>query len=143
MEPRLTRRTVLRGALATVVTGIATAALLGYRARRVLDRPSALVLETLYDQLRQRTCAWLPRARAIAVYFSYLDIPDEVLTRFFDDYDRAEEARMLTPLPLDIYGRFLMSTDFFPGGADETRALAYLAFYDPRVSPCYNPLQTR
>ena len=34
---------------------------------------------------------------------------------------------------------FLASTDFFQTGADESRPLRYVAYFDPYRSPCYNP----
>ncbi|MEO0477467.1 MAG: hypothetical protein AAF085_16105, partial [Planctomycetota bacterium] len=36
--------------------------------------------------------------------------------------------------------RFLMSTDFFLNGADESRPINYVMFYHPYRSPCWNPL---
>ena len=36
--------------------------------------------------------------------------------------------------------RFLMSTDFFMYGADESRPINYVMFYHPYRSPCWNPL---
>ena len=42
---------------------------------------------------------------------------------------------------LDAIGsRFLLSTDFFRHGGDESRALRYVAYFDPYRSPCANPL---
>jgi hypothetical protein len=37
--------------------------------------------------------------------------------------------------------RFLMSTDFFLHGADETRPVRYVALYHPYANPCWNPLR--
>ena len=36
-----------------------------------------------------------------------------------------------------------MSTDFFQNGQDQARALAFVAYYDPYLTPCYNPLVSR
>jgi hypothetical protein len=36
--------------------------------------------------------------------------------------------------------QFLMSTDFFPNGADELRPLRYRQLHDPHISVCYNPM---
>lgn len=35
---------------------------------------------------------------------------------------------------------FLMSTDFFLTGADESKPVNYVMFYHPYISPCWNPL---
>jgi hypothetical protein len=34
---------------------------------------------------------------------------------------------------------FLLSSDFFQNGADETRTVRYLAYYDPYKYACGNP----
>jgi len=39
----------------------------------------------------------------------------------------------------DVVSAFLLSTDFFWRGADETRELVYAGFYDPYYRPCQNP----
>ena len=36
---------------------------------------------------------------------------------------------------------FLLSTDFFAHGADESRPLGYSQLYDPYRNPCYNPME--
>ena len=36
-------------------------------------------------------------------------------------------------------GRALVD-DFFQNGVDETRPRAYVSYYEPYASPCYNPL---
>lgn len=37
-----------------------------------------------------------------------------------------------------IVGQYLLSSDFFRNGADETRTVRYMGYYDPMV-PCNNP----
>jgi hypothetical protein len=36
---------------------------------------------------------------------------------------------------------FLMSTDFFPRGADESLPVRYVTLFHPYLSPCWNPLR--
>jgi hypothetical protein len=36
--------------------------------------------------------------------------------------------------------QFLLSTDFFVNGEDESKPLRFVFVYDPRFTPCYNPL---
>jgi hypothetical protein len=38
---------------------------------------------------------------------------------------------------------FLMSTDFFSNGADESKPVRYRRFFHPYLSPCWNPLIQR
>ena len=38
-----------------------------------------------------------------------------------------------------ICAAFLMSSDFFTNGADETRPVRYLALYEPTKVGCTNP----
>lgn len=71
--------------------------------------------------------------------FPYLRIPARDLEEFSQAY-------------LGAYGRpsagqwghieqtFLLSTDFFPNGADEARPVRFLRIYHPYVSLCFNPL---
>jgi hypothetical protein len=39
----------------------------------------------------------------------------------------------------DPLEQFLLSTDFFQDGGDETRTVPYVALYDPYLNPCWNP----
>lgn len=83
-----------------------------------------------------------PEARLIAA-FEYLTLDPAGVKQFFADYERYRpNFRRRSPLPPDVYTRYLMSTDFFQGGADESRRLQYVLFYDPDVTFCYNPLAT-
>ena len=63
-----------------------------------------------------------------------------VLEAFVGDY-LADTARVRRGERIEAVGsRFLLSTDFFQHGGDESRALRYVAYFDPYRSPCYNPL---
>ena len=79
-------------------------------------------------------------ARRIREHFDYLNIDDRALTTFVDEHLR-HHPDILNPL--DVYSKFLMSTDFFQNDADESRYVRYVAYYDPYVTPCYNPLVRR
>lgn len=39
----------------------------------------------------------------------------------------------------NVVSKYLLSTDFFLHGADESRPIKYLSFYDPRLAACRNP----
>lgn len=90
------------------------------------DRPDADRLAALKRHLR--------------AHFDYLQIPDATLDRFGDDL-LAHGTLPKTPNALAGLRRdFLMCTDFFLHDGDEGRPLAYVAWYDPYVTPCWNPL---
>ena len=79
--------------------------------------------EILYWQLRKK--------------LNYLNLDRDVLRQFAEDHAKYGDLVVYTQIP--VHMRFLLSTDFFRYGADETRSLEYLAYYDPYISPCYNP----
>lgn len=97
----------------------------------------------------------------------YLKVEDGVFEKFADEYveykssyrGKLEKVSLISVpyayvsayqfLPMghplrrmedNVVTKFLMSTDFFARGADESRTLRYLSFYDPRSAPCRNPL---
>jgi len=39
----------------------------------------------------------------------------------------------------NVVTKYLLSTDFFLKGADESRTVKYLSFYEPHLAPCRNP----
>ncbi len=137
---RLTRRAVLGGlGLAALALALGAAAA-GFRNRGLLALARRRRFEELHERVLRAVCDRLPRERALGVYFYYLELHPEAAPRYVAAHREAERAGRLTPLYADFYDRFLLSTDFFPNGADESRPVRFLAFYDPRVSPCYNPL---
>jgi len=80
--------------------------------------------ERIADELRRR--------------FRYLELDEDSLARYARDY-----LHHLGPPSLagnDLYSRFLLSSDFFQSGADESSTVHYVAFYDPYVTACRNPL---
>jgi hypothetical protein len=79
-----------------------------------------------------------PLARELAAEFAYLDIAPATFERFSRDFERAY-GRWRPGQENRPGARFLASTDFFQNGADESRRLRYVRFYDPYLSPCYNP----
>lgn len=72
-------------------------------------------------------------------HFDYLDIDEDGLRAFADvhreQFGEGGNARYDSLL----YERFLLSTDFFPNGADESRKVSFVRYYDPYLSPCWNP----
>jgi hypothetical protein len=101
----------------------------------------------LYHLFRERNAflrnrSGSPEERLIREHFAYLTIDANGLRRFRREYRRA-----IGPPPLDgetqvrrFLDTFLMSTDFFRQGADESRTVRYTMLYDIYTNPCYNPL---
>jgi hypothetical protein len=59
--------------------------------------------------------------------------------QFFTPYTWLGSRHPLRRLENNVVSMFLLSTDFFQNGADETRAVSYVAFYDPTAAICRNP----
>lgn len=76
--------------------------------------------------------------RAIRQHFNYLTIDDAVIEAFAQDLAKHQGPWQPKASPRP-FTRFLASTDFFQNDGDETRSLQYVSYYDPYVSPCYNP----
>lgn len=119
--------------LTITAAALAAAGATGITARRLwrsrtADGASAF-RATLAAQLRER--------------FAYLRCEAELFERFLDDLERHLPvlARHAPSNRIDVFARFLLSTDFFRTGADPTRPLRYVTFYDPYVTPCHNPLR--
>jgi hypothetical protein len=69
-----------------------------------------------------------------------LDIPDATIAKWVNAYEKHERAWSgKAPSRKDLQN-FLLSTDLWPDG-DETKPLKFVAYYDPYISVCYNPLR--
>jgi hypothetical protein len=56
-------------------------------------------------------------------------------TRYYSSFDTRSR---ITRTEDTLIQNFLLSTDFFLNGGDETRTIGYVAYYDP-MRPCQNP----
>lgn len=126
--PRVTRRMLI----ITWLWGIASLCAIGGVFYH-LFRERKLLLRNRYGS---------PEERVIREHFAYLSIDPDGLRRFLREYRRA-----IGPPTLDggqatrhFLDTFLMSTDFFRQGADESRTIHYTMLYDVYTNPCYNPL---
>ena len=63
--------------------------------------------------------------------------------RIYSPYDRLPMGHALRRLEDNVVSHFLLSTDFFEYGADESRAPLYVGFHDPSERPCRNPFARR
>ena len=86
--------------------------------------------EPPYERLRTELVAALP----------FLTLPRETVDAFLASLITAKRTPKDGASP-SMVQLFLLSTDFFAHGADESRPLGYAQLYDPYLSPCYNPME--
>lgn len=133
----MTRRAVLGAGLITVAGGVAAYAtdLLGSRTL------SRWYSRAVGNYARAYTHVHLEPAERLVRHFDYLTLDPAGVTRFVADFQ--EHFGAVTPQAVAanriFYTKYLMSTDFFLNGADESRVVRYVMLHDPYVSPCWNP----
>ncbi len=128
----LRRRAVLLAA--AVASGLGIAGVAGWLIGET-DTPVPA------DPLAELSDVETSLANQIRANFSYLDIEADALARFAQAFAKYGLGRREPVLRAADFHRFLLSTDFFQNGANESRRLRYARYYDPYVSPCYNPLR--
>lgn len=79
-------------------------------------------------------------AKLIQKRLDMLDIPDATVAKWVNAYERNEKPWSGKQVSRKDLQNFLLSTDLFPDG-DEQKPLAFVAYYDPYISVCYNPLR--
>lgn len=103
------------------------------------DSGLAAKLERLRAALLERRYRNTPLAEAIRRHYDYLDLAPGAVEQFVAAY-KEHTTRLNEPASVvDGVERFLLSTDFFPQGADEKKQVHYTLFFAPLVSPCYKP----
>lgn len=128
------RRAVLLGAAAVGAATASGAALLlrqPEHVRRVID-PDA--------SREERAAALGPHLRAA---LPFLILPDATIDAFVDAWSGFERPPDTPEKLRKVRHTFLLSTSFFQTGADESKPLQFIAYYDPYRTPCYNPLIVR
>lgn len=83
--------------------------------------------------------AYLPLEARISLHYHYLQLDPAGVQQFVRDYEKHRGQIGRFWHDDNIFLRYLLSTDFFPNGADESRPVRYVMLYDPYVSPCWNP----
>jgi hypothetical protein len=63
--------------------------------------------------------------------------------RYVTPYPFLKQGNSLRRLESNVVSRYLLSTDFFEHGADESRPVSYVEFYDPYGTACRNPFVPR
>jgi hypothetical protein len=119
------RRTLLA---LPIAAGAAALGWLFFRKEITKDAPL-----TLEEQQRQSI------ADSMIAHFPYLELDEEGVSEFATDH-----LKNFGPMPpqqrSQIAMTFLLSTDFFPNGADESLPVRYLGYYSPYLGECGNPL---
>ena len=93
-----------------------------------LDPPEAMseTGERLAKQLRKR--------------LDMLELPQTTIAKWVNLYEQHRKPWTGKKVSRKELQNFLLSTDFFPAG-DESKPLRFVAYYDPYISVCYNPLR--
>jgi hypothetical protein len=79
-------------------------------------------------------------AKLIKARLDMLVLPDATVAKWVNAYERNEKPWSGKKLSRKDLQNFLLSTDLFPTG-DDQKPLAFVAYYDPYISVCYNPLR--
>jgi hypothetical protein len=79
-------------------------------------------------------------AKLIKKRLDMLVIPDATVAKWVNAYERNEKPWSGNKVGRKDLQNFLLSTDLFPTG-NELKPLAFVAYYDPYISVCYNPLR--
>lgn len=124
-KPRFSRRAWLAIACGTAVAGV-----VGWTERKWFTWRARRVQEFFQAP-----------ATRIAKHFDYLELDPAGVQAFVDAWIRHRGPLSRTKAwPSEVYTRYLLSTDFFVHDADERRVVRFVAFYDPYVTACSNPL---
>lgn len=59
--------------------------------------------------------------------------------RYFTPYEWFKQGTPIRRLEDNVVSNYLLSTDFFQNGADESRQVEYVAYYDPGIAACRHP----
>lgn len=134
----ITRRQLLLGLGTTAVAALPIGLLASSEAgaisavvRKRLDylQLDANGVDAFAQELAQRRLITSSKLRlAAASGLIYVDFSDS--NRFAQGLRRGEDH---------IVSYYLLSSDFFTHGADESRLVSYTGFYDPLASVCRNP----
>jgi hypothetical protein len=127
-QPRITRRILI----VTWLWGVASLFAIGGVLYHLFREQKAF----------RRYRSGAPEERLIREHFPYLTIDANGLRRFRREYRRVIGSSSLESENdvRRLLDTFLMSTDFFIEGADESRTIRYTTLYDIDTNPCYNPL---
>ena len=116
--------------------GVATAAAVGAGSAGTLLYHER---EGVAWHLQRLERAVVPVEDRIRSHFSYLQLDEAGLAKYGEWHRKLFGSGFDARRDPMFYERFLLSTDFFKNGADESQPIRFLSFYDPYISPCWNP----
>ncbi len=96
-----------------------------------------------FGRYTEKGFAQYVRLRCYSLNF---EVSDGEFGRFFQLYNKyygLPKARWSPGALGQMTSVFLLSTDFFLNGADETKPVRFRQLFHPYVSPCWNPLVQR
>lgn len=136
--PKPTRRTFLAMTIggAVVVSG---AAGLSWWASHGLGSTSAGEIDEL-DPPEPMSETGEVLATLLRERLDMLELPDTTISKWVNRYEQHRKPWKRKKVSRKDLQNFLLSTDFFPA-ADESKPLRFVAYYDPYISVCYNPLR--
>lgn len=142
---KLTRRALLTGGLACL-TVLVAAPYAAYQYR--YGNPADIVIAILrrrvgylrtapgsFERFANEYLAYKAQHREQLARLSIIALPFTYVTL----YRWLPLGHWLRRLEDNVVGKYLLSTDFFIHGADESRRVEYLSFYEPHLAPCRNP----
>jgi hypothetical protein len=81
-----------------------------------------------------------PLEQAIKDYYHYLKLDESGVRAFVTAHQSSSNAAETGERArADTMSRYLLSTDFFRHGSDESRIVRFVAYHDPVTAPCLNP----
>jgi len=147
MAPKITRRTfvlsVIASAMSLVVGGCATRD--GTTAAPTTAGDADPLAATAPEQVNLEETGIAPIVDLLHKQFDYLDLDAAGLVAFAQDFQAkageevlSQQANNPEEFLYSVSTQFLMSSDFFWNGADESRPVKYVAYYDV-YNACTSP----
>jgi hypothetical protein len=98
------------------------------------------IRELALELERLESVAELPLEEAIYRYYDYLKLDSSGVNAFVKANHTSGHPVHQDLITLQqTMSRYLLSTDFFIHGVDESRVVKYVAFHDPHLTPCFTP----
>jgi hypothetical protein len=79
-------------------------------------------------------------AKLLRKRLDMLELPETTIAKWVNQLEKHRKPWKGKKVSRKDLQNFLLSTDFFPA-ADESKPLRFVAYYDPYISVCYNPLR--
>ncbi len=146
---RLSRRALLVGGGAVA----AVAGLVGVAVAKNVDPAESLIRAVIQDRFPDRQVTEDDLSSFAGDYLTHKVAPDDLwllrLAGSMPDLSLSDQLRgrlpghvrdKLSAFENSVMNMFLLSTDFFLRGPEAGPVVSYVAYADPLVNPCMNPL---